>query len=362
MIQPAETTPDKIEEYDQDIELNPNDAEVYYDQGIAKIESAIEDFDRALEIGIRALKIGINDEDDMLAKAYLNRGLTKVVLGDHHGARKDFDQVLLHDHTSHSDDNHDELAAAYYCRCAATRVLGDLFDVMKDFDCAIDLEPEFKLPETYIKRGRMKAKAKRGNYNYYGAIADCLRAMELYFDSGRLLDEAFLFGSEAYLWMGIAKAKLGKYRDAIIDLDYAIEFTHNGGMDDWRHEDDWSIAEAYLWKGAVKAKLGDQADAISYYERAIELDPDEENKSLAYHWRGDAKSKLKDHKGARKDYDYALASNPKNAEAYFARGDAKRLLGNRKSARKDYVRALRWDSSEAMVKRVRERIISSNQR
>ena len=74
---------DAIADFNQAIQINPNDARTYNNRGIAKAQlsdyhAAIDDFNQAIQI------------NPQLAKAYYNRGNAKLQIGDKEGARADF--------------------------------------------------------------------------------------------------------------------------------------------------------------------------------------------------------------------------------------------------------------------------------
>ena len=176
-----------------------------------------------------------------------------------------------------------------------------------DFDRAIEIKPDYA--EAYTLRGVVKG----GLGNYRGTIADLDRAIELNPDNER-----------AYYFRGFAKFVLDDLRGAIADYDRAIELNH---------ED----AKAYDNRGNAKSKLGDYRGAIVDYDRAINLNPDD---AEAYDNRGNAKSELGDHEGAIVDYDQSIALKPDNVDAYNNRGNVKHKLGDYGGAKADYDRAI----------------------
>ncbi|MDI9314235.1 MAG: tetratricopeptide repeat protein [Hydrotalea sp.] len=130
---------------------------------------------------------------------------------------------------------------------------------------------------------------------------------------------------------GIAKAKLGKYNEAIKDFDKAIELNP-------QH------AEAYYNRGNAKIDLGQYDSAIKDYNEAIKLNPQHAD---AYNNRGNAKNGLGQHEEAMADYDKAIELKPQFAEAYNNRGAAKYNLGKHNSAIKDYDKAIELNPQNA---------------
>ncbi len=97
-------------------------------------------------------------------------------------------------------------------------------------------------------------------------------------------DKEFL--AYIYFAIGCAKYHLGKYQDAIEDLDKAIEL-------------DPKLKNAYYGRGDVKYALGNFQDAIEDYNKAIELMPDY---AKAYYGRGATNLDLHNYIKAIKDF------------------------------------------------------------
>ena len=97
-------------------------------------------------------------------------------------------------------------------------------------------------------------------------------------------DKEFL--AYIYFAIGCAKYHLGKYQDAIEDLDKAIEL-------------DPKLKNAYYGRGDVKYALGNFQDAIEDYNKAIELKPDY---AKAYYGRGATNLDLHNYIKAIKDF------------------------------------------------------------
>ena len=97
-----------------------------------------------------------------------------------------------------------------------------------------------------------------------------------------------------FIESGDAKLTQGDYYGAIADYSRAIELNP---------ED----ADAYYNRGNAKSELGDYDSAIADYDRVIAIKPDDAD---AYNNRGNAKSKLGDHDGAEMDFKRALKLDP----------------------------------------------------
>ena len=106
-----------IADFDKAIELNPEDAEAYYNRGSAKDDlkqhkEAIADYDKAIELNPK------------FSAAYNNRGVVKGKLKQHKEAIADFDTVIK---------LKPEDAQAYYNRGLAYREVGKKEEADADF-------------------------------------------------------------------------------------------------------------------------------------------------------------------------------------------------------------------------------------
>ena len=86
------------------------------------------------------------------------------------------------------------------------------------------------------------------------------------------------------------------------------------------------------------------ADAIKYYSKAIELDPNYAEASLA---RAKAKSSIQDLSGAMIDLNEALSLEPNNSDAFTERGNVKQMVGNITGALDDYKKAIQLNPKNA---------------
>mgnify|MGYP001422678778 CR=1 FL=1 len=113
-----------------------------------------------------------------------------------------------------------------------------------------------------------------------------------------------------YYDIGLKKVNSENYYGAIADYSKAIELNPN-------------YAIAFNDRGAAKKKLEDYDGAIADYSKAIELNPNYLN---AYYNRGNSKFNLKDYDGAIADFTKAIELNPNFADAYANRGTSKWYL------------------------------------
>ncbi|OSO87561.1 hypothetical protein B7O87_14905 [Cylindrospermopsis raciborskii CENA303] len=119
----------EIDDYNQDIKINPNDPEYYYNRGntrsdLGDKQGAIADYNQAITL------------DPNYANSYNNRGNARRDLGDKQGAIADYNQAIT------LNPNYGN---AYYNRGLARYELGDKQGAIADFQKAADL---------YQKQGR----------------------------------------------------------------------------------------------------------------------------------------------------------------------------------------------------------------
>ena len=224
-----------ITDYDLAIELDPDRADAYYDRGRTKYRlndyyGAMADSSRAIELdpdyakaynyqGIAEHNLG--DYDDAIAhydravklnpnhaKAYFLRGFAKWFLRDPDGAKADYDRCI------ELNPNYEE---AYFLRGLAKREFGDLPGAIADYDRAIEnferlLHLERRL---LLRRGGAKEdydraiEQQRFLFLYHGVIAD--------YDWSIEFKPNYVATVAAYINRGKAKWGQGDYRGAIAD-------------------------------------------------------------------------------------------------------------------------------------------------
>ncbi len=155
--------------------------------------------------------------------------------------------------------------------------------------------------------------AYNGIGNYRQAIEDLNRAIEIKPDY-----------EQAYNSRGVAYNGIGNYRQAIEDLNRAIEIKPD-------------YEQAYNSRGVAYNTLGNYRQAIVDLNRAIEIKP---NSADAYNNRGIAYKSLGNYNQAINDYGRAIEIKPNSADAYNNRGNAYNGLGNYKQAIEDYGKAI----------------------
>ena len=365
-----------VADYDRAIGLKPDDAEAYNNRGNVKSDlgdhrGAIADYDRAIEF-----------KPDY-AEAYNNRGLARGKLGGHDGTEADRKRVAglkNDDEEAYNNRENTKRGQVDYLRAIVDYVqvprkriwksiaaaFGAIFivsfvvkefgynreNVESDLDdqapkasyrWATDPDTDSELAHT----GREIAKLIRGDY--YGAIADYVRTVELNPDD-----------AEAYNNRGVAKDNLNDYRDAIADYSRFIALDPDDtetyfGRRFAKGELDYyydaianfsrvielapDFAFAYSNRGLAKLRLGDHDGAIVDFDRAIELKLDDVD-VVVYTLRGLAKFIQDDHEGAKADYGRIIELNPDFAAAYLLRSLAKFIQDDHEGAIADYDKAI----------------------
>ena len=243
-----------IADFDQAIQLQPDDAAAYNNRGLAYAHKG--DYDRAIADYDQAIQL----QPD-LAEAYSNRGNAYADKGDYDRAIADYDQAiqLQPDYTT-----------AYNNRGITYADKGDTGRAIADFDQAIQLQPDYAL--AYNNRGATYA--HKGDHDC--AIADYDQAIQLRPDYAL-----------AYNNRGLAYADKGDYDRAIADFDQTIQL----------QPDD---AAAYYNRGNAYADKGDYDRAIANYDQAIALKSDHANayytRGLAYAQKGEEEKAIADFK------------------------------------------------------------------
>lgn len=173
-------------------------------------------------------------DDPRNARAFRERAMCRVRLGDLKGALPDANEALELDPRA---------APAWSVRSVVRRRLKDLDGAWADIQKALELSPRYV--SGFNNRGLVRA--DRGDQQ--GAIADYTRSIEL--DPKQ---------DSAYINRATAKFALGDLRGAVSDYTKAIE---NGPKDPY----------SYAHRAECLQKLGDAAGARRDYQKAIALSP-----------------------------------------------------------------------------------------
>jgi len=325
------------------------EASIYSDRGLAKwrlgqTKEAIDDFNQAIQL---------SPEN---ATVYNNRGNALMDLGHPDEAIKDFDRAIA------LSGNY---GAAYNNRGNARAALGQYKPAFHDFRKAVELMPESAVP--FNGRGKAHAELKR----YHAAVRDLSRAISLdakYMAAHQNRAEANLaIGKyreaaedatqvlesqgeqptpELLLLRGRAYAGEKKFNPALEDLDRAIELKAD-------------LVDAYIERGMVFMQTRRFDDAIGDFTRAIQLDP---QNAKAYVLRAEARLQggtpdetQSNVYAALNDVNQALGVTPNEPLALRVRGNVYEAFTRTSEAIADYRQALAQDpfqieSREALVR------------
>ncbi|MDI6751771.1 MAG: tetratricopeptide repeat protein, partial [bacterium] len=122
-------------DYDLIFELDPEDADAYYNRGV--VYDDIGDYDLAIKDFTQAIKLDLKN-----AAAYNSRGLAYDDKGDDDLAIKDFTQAI---------ELNPKYADAYLNRGVVYYYKGDYDLAIKDFTQVIELNPKYA--DAYLNRG-----------------------------------------------------------------------------------------------------------------------------------------------------------------------------------------------------------------
>lgn len=325
------------------------EASIYSDRGLAKwrlgqTKEAIDDFNQAIQL---------SPEN---ATVYNNRGNALMDLGHPDEAIKDFDRAIA------LSGNY---GAAYNNRGNARAALGQYKPAFHDFRKAVELMPESAVP--FNGRGKAHAELKR----YHAAVRDLSRAISLdakYMAAHQNRAEANLAigkyreaaedatqvlesqgeqpAPELLLLRGRAYAGEKKFNPALEDLDRAIELKAD-------------LVDAYIERGMVFMQTRRFDDAIGDFTRAIQLDP---QNAKAYVLRAEARLQggtpdetQSNVYAALNDVNQALGVTPNEPLALRVRGNVYEAFTRTSEAIADYRQALAQDpfqieSREALVR------------
>jgi tetratricopeptide (TPR) repeat protein len=381
-----------IPDYNQSLELNPNDADAYYNRGYAyggksQDQQALNDLDQALKLkpdyalvfqirGSIYLRQGDYDralhDFDELVRVAPNEPLSFDYRGNAYDSKGDYDRALqdldkavklgpkntgplldrgliyvhkkdfdraIQDYTQALRLN-PNLALIFDRRGYARYRKGDLDQAIKDFDDAIRLDPK-------------DADAFDDRANAYDDKGDFDRALKDYAE-GIKQDPS---DPVIFIDRGLAYVRKGELDLAIQDYNEALRLNPNsftGSMDRgdvYVQKNDYDRAildysqalrlspdsgDALTSRGYAYVQKGDYDRAIEDLNQAIRMDP---KSSDALADRGDAYLGKKLDEQAIQDYNNALLLNPQNAEAFSDRSQAYADLGQYATAVSDLVMA-----------------------
>ncbi len=260
-------------------------------------ETKIADFTAALAIY----------PDYMLA--YMERGVSKRILGDFVGSIEDTTAAIKLDTKN---------AELYTQRGIAYFLNGDGDKANADYAESLRLHPGSA--ETYINR----ADARRSDKEFAGALEDLTAALAC----SPLTPEAYLEFCTKHNRKPLRNvddqlALFRRYRFIALTQRAEIRLLQediNGAIVDYTD----AIAlqpediTAYTARASAKMQLHDMAGAVADLSEAMRLDG---NNDALYHQRGFAYHELQNHAAALADYDIALTLNPKSVLTYCNRAE-----------------------------------------
>ena len=279
-----------IEDLTEAIALRPDFAEAYNNRGVAYNKKG--EYDRAIEDYNTAIQLRPD-----FAEAYNNRGVVYINKSEIDLAILDFTKVI---------ELNPQIAVPYFNRGVAYYSKRDYTHAIVDYAKAIVLRPDFA--EAYNNRG--VAYDKKGEYDR--AIEDYNTAIQLRPDF-----------AEAYNNRGVSYDNKGQVDSALVDYNKAIALNPD-------------FAEVYTNRGGTYMVKGDYDRAIEDCNMAIGLKPDY---TMAYSNRGVAYYKGGDFDRAIEDYDTAIQLDSDYADAYYNRGEAWLHLEDWDKARADLTTA-----------------------
>ena len=163
--------------------------------------------------------------------------------------------------------------------------------------------------------------------NNAAAETDCIEAIK--YNSDNL---------EAYLNLGLAYYRQGKYEKAIAEYQEVIQ----------RNKRDY---RAYYNRGLAYLALNDYQLAITDYQTALvySSDANTESKSLIYNDLALAYIMLAEDESAILNFSKAIALNANNYDAYFNRGCAHHRQGKYQAAIDDFTRVVQLNPNFTQV-------------
>ena len=293
-------TREAIDDFNQSIQLSPENATVYNNRGNALMdlghpEEAMKDFDRAI---VLSPAYGV---------AYNNRGNAYAALRQYNAAFQAFRRAaeLL-----------PQSAVPFNGRGRTHAELARNHAAVRDLTRAISLD------QKYAAAYRNRAEANFAIANYGAAAGDATQALKLEPKVPR--PNLLLLRARAY-------AAENKFKEAIADFDTALELNSD-------------LIDAYVERGVLFAKNRRYDDAIGDYTRAIQLD---RKNAKAYAMRAEAKLKGDIPGDALRDVNQALGIALSDPLALRIRGNIYEAQERVEDAIVDYRKALTKDPFQA---------------
>ena len=319
------------------------EASIYSDRGVAKwrlnqTKEAIEDFNQSIQL---------SPEN---ATVYNNRGNALMDLGHPDEAVKDFDRAIA------LSPNY---GPAYNNRGNARVALGQYNLAFQDFRKAVERMPQSAVP--FNGRGTAHAELKR----YHAAVRDLSRAIAL----NTKYVAAYRHRADAYLALGLYREAVADATEVLtLEPDtpnpellllraraYAGDKKLNQALDDLNKviEEKPELVDAYIERGTVFIGARRFDDAIGDLTRALELDP---RNAKAFATRATAKLQAEAKDDALYDVNQALQIASNDAFALRVRGNVYEALERPDDAITDYRSALAQDPFQTESREALQRL------
>lgn len=327
-----------ISDYDQLIQDNSDDIELYYRRGLANrnmrhMNEAILDFTQVL------------NRDPQHSYAHYHRGNVYYKKGEYSLALEDLTKVkgLLSSDYKISDtiDN------IYYLRGWDYYLDKQYEKALADFRWLIENAPDFdNLYKVYNNVGAI-----------YTALGQNEKAVEYYEKTIGINHyyKAYYNRASAYAEMKKADLAIADYQKSIaLRHDYLGAYQNLGNIYKDRkdyeqalfqynsaHSVDRTYTLAYISRANVYRKMGDVDKALKELELVKAIDPDDED--IYYNSANFLKEKG-EFDAALNSYNKAIELNPKFTDAYIYRGLLYKKIGKIEEAQKDFEKAIDSDS------------------
>lgn len=281
-------------------------------------------------------------------RSYYLRGLAKINLDDLIGADQDFSNALMI--APYFSD-------FYFNRAKVRSDLNNFEAAFKDYESAIELDS--LNPEIYFRRAQTNLNLKK----FDDVIFDCKKMFDLEF-----------YKENVYIISGIAKSGIGKHREALVDLNVAINYNpdnihsvtqrasvyqelnlSDSALMDLNHaiKLDSNYSYAYFNRASVWMKLDSNDLAIKDLDRVIKLSP---YNSYAYFNRAIVLSSMDKKFDAIVNYNSVIQLNPNHIMSYFYRGRMKFDLEDFIGAEEDYSKTIQLYPEYADAYQARQRV------
>ncbi len=298
--------PEAIAEFDQSIQINPDNWVAYYDRSICLGE--VNERQKAFDGYAKAF---------VLKKSAVTcNGMGIGYLGLH--------QI--------------DKAKTYF----AMAIKLDKSDHTGYFNMGFALNREKKFEEA-LRYFNISLGIKSDHVNSKLSKMDVLFTLEQYqacLEETKSLIAMEAVDSDVYEYMGRSLVKLGQFEKAVNAFDNALRINPDNLTSNLFR------AEAYKNLENFEAEILDRTVVIKAF-----VESSESNYLIgqSYFFRGTAKGNANDHQGAIEDYNTSLTYEPNQSGTYFNRSIAKIKLGELEGACQDYHHAIKLEPSSEEI-------------